>query len=174
MNAVEFSAKFSELNDLMFGFAMRLTKNREDAKDLMQETAMRAYANVGSFRSGTNFKAWVSTIMRNSFINRYRKRKTRNEVEQPIEEMQYALRDKTVNSTAHSNIMKEEILGMVGELSNTYRIPFLMQFRGFEYKEIAEHLEIPIGTVKSRIFYARRELRNKIKLRYHDIQAIRQ
>lgn len=166
MTSVEFSSKFTNLQDLMFGFAMRLTQNREDAKDLMQETALKAYANINKFKSGTNFKAWISTIMRNSFINKYRRKKTRNEIEQPIEEVQFLFADKAVQSAAYSNIGTQEILGFLGGLTQTYQIPFLLHFQGYEYKEIASHLDIPIGTVKSRIHFARTKLKSKINRYY--------
>lgn len=172
MTAIEFKFKFQELEDLLFGFAMKLTRNREDAKDLMQETAMRAYGNIKRFRTGTNFKAWVSTIMHHSFINHYRKRKTRNQVEAPIEDCMYAVRSKTIKANAFSSIMMKELMKMIDQLSDDYRKPFMMHYRGFQYKEIAEQLEVPIGTVKSRIFYARKNLKEMILKHYEDVRPV--
>lgn len=169
MTSNEFTVKFTNLNDLLFGFAMKLTKNRDDAKDLMQETAMRAYANIEKFKTGTNFKAWVSTIMRNSFINKYRKKRTRNEVEQPIEEVSYLMQSKTIEGLAFSNIMTQEILSMIEELKDRYKTPFVMHYQGFEYKEISSHLDVPMGTVKSRIHTARTQLKTMIKRRYSEV-----
>lgn len=102
MNALEFNTSFAKVHDLLFSFAMKLTRNKEDAKDLMQETTMLAFANLHRFEPGTHFKSWVSTIMRNSFINHYRKMKTRNKVEQPIEDFLYAVENKMVTDTAYS------------------------------------------------------------------------
>jgi RNA polymerase sigma-70 factor (ECF subfamily) len=166
MSALEFNASFNKLYDLLFAFAMKLTRNKEDAKDLMQETAMLAYANLHRFEPGTHFKSWVSTIMRNSFINNYRKMKTRNKVEKPIEDFLYTVENKTVHNQANSMIMQKELTGILDSLSDDYKVPFLMFFQGYHYDEIAEHMNLPIGTVKSRIFYARKQLKDMINLRY--------
>ena len=171
MSPIEFKAKFNPLNDLMFGFAMRLTKNREDAKDLMQETLLKAYGNRHRFKAGTNFKAWFSTIMRNAFINNYRKRKTRNQVEQPVEDLKIAAGNKAINGNALSSIMAKEILKMINELPNIYAIPFVMHYKGFEYQEIAADLSVPIGTIKSRIHTARKKLKTKIHNRYGQLEG---
>lgn len=166
MSALEFHASFHKLHDLLFAFAMKLTRNKEDAKDLMQETAMLAYANIHRFEPGTHFKSWVSTIMRNSFINNYRKMKTRNKVEKPIEDFLYAVENKAVRNQGHSQIMQKELTAILDGLSDDYRVPFLMFFQGYHYDEIATHMNLPIGTVKSRIFYARKQLKDMISQRY--------
>jgi RNA polymerase sigma factor (sigma-70 family) len=166
MSALEFNAAFSKLHDLLFAFAMKLTRNKEDAKDLIQETAMLAYANIHRFEPGTHFKSWVSTIMRNSFINNYRKMKTRNKVEKPIEDFAYSVENKAVSNQAGSLMMQKELTAIMDELANDYRVPFLMFFQGYHYDEIAEHMNLPIGTVKSRIFYARKQLKDMISARY--------
>lgn len=171
MSALEFNIFFNKLHDLLFAFAMKLTRNREDAKDLMQETAMLAYANLHRFEPGTHFKSWVSTIMRNSFINNYRKMKTRNNVEQPIDDLYYKVADKTVTNQASSNMMQDELSGIVNSLSNEYKVPFLLFYQGYHYDEIADHMNLPIGTVKSRIFYARKQLRHIISVRYQTIPS---
>lgn len=163
MTAAEFSQQFDQLSTKMYGFALKLTQNQERAKDLMQETALKAYRHRDKFRTGTNFRAWVSTIMRNTFINDYRRRKKRQKVSEPIEEFTFALESKTIISNqGEMNLRLEEIAGMLDELSDLYRVPFLMHFRGYEYKEIAVHLDIPIGTVKSRIFIARKKLKEQL------------
>lgn len=166
MTAIDFQQKYEYLHDLLFAFAMKLTRNTEDAKDLMQETACRAYQYRDRYKMGTNFKAWMSTIMRNTFINNYRKKKTRKKTEAPIEDFLFAIENKSVSNEAHSVIFVNEIKKMLGTLSDTYQIPFLMFFRGYQYMEIAEHLGIPIGTVKSRIFFARKKLKAMIRERY--------
>ena len=165
MSTLEFNTNFAKLHDLLFAFAMKMTRNKEDAKDLMQETAMLAYANLHRFQPGTYFKSWVSTIMRNSFINNYRKMKTRNNVEQPIEDF-VATVGKTITNQASSIIMQGELNDIINKLSNDYKVPFLMFFQGYHYDEIAEHMSLPIGTVKSRIFYARKQLKELISIRY--------
>ena len=167
MNNQEFTQKIGKLDNLLFSFALRLTKNRQDAQDLMQETSLRAYRHRDKFASGTNFKSWISTIMRNTYINRYRKMKTRKHVNNPMEEFSYALESKNAvaNSAEHDMRMTEltKMLDSVGEL---YSVPFMMFYKGYEYKEIAAHLGIPIGTVKSRIFLARQRMKQMIGDRY--------
>ncbi len=166
MTITEFNSNYKSIENLLTGFAMKLTKNRNRADDLMQETVMRAYKNRDRFRDGTNFKAWVTTIMRNSFINDYRKQKTRNRVEQPVEDVINLASSAIRKEEASSNIMMGELNNIVSSLSDTYRIPFTMFYRGYAYLEIAEEMKLPIGTVKSRIFFARKQLKEKVESRY--------
>ncbi len=166
MTVTEFNNKLENLEDLLFGFAMKLTKNRDRSKDLMQETVMRAFKNKDRFNEGTNFKAWVTTIMRNSFINDYRKQRTRNRVEQPVEDMLHVADQAVVSETASSSIMMTELEMILANLSDTYRIPFSMFYEGYSYIEIAEKMNLPIGTVKSRIFFARKQLKGAVTAKY--------
>ena len=166
MTVTEFNTKLDKLENLLFGFAMKLTKSRDRSQDLMQETVLRAFKNKDRFREGTNFKAWITTIMRNSFINEYRKRRTRNRTEQPVEDMLHLANDAVVEEKASSSIMMRELVSIVGELSDTYRVPFTMFYDGFQYSEIADQLELPIGTVKSRIFFARKQLKAAVNDKY--------
>ncbi|HQU58344.1 MAG: RNA polymerase sigma factor [Phaeodactylibacter sp.] len=164
MQSLEFSRQFSNLEKILYSFALRLTRNQADAKDLVQETAFRAYKNRDKFAVGTNFKSWLSTIMRNTFINEYRKAKRRRNVNEPVESFLFAVEDKNViPNQGELNIRMQEYGRIFAELSDIYRIPFLMYFRGYEYKEIARQLNIPIGTVKSRIFLARKKLKTCIR-----------
>ena len=167
MNNQEFTQNMGKLENLLFSFALRLTKNRQDAQDLMQETSLRAYRHRAKFATGTNFKSWVSTIMRNTYINRYRKMKTRKHVNQPIEEFNYALESKNAitNHGEHDMRMKE-LTRMLESVGKIYSVPFMMFYQGYEYKEIAAELGIPIGTVKSRIFLARQRMKKMIGNRY--------
>lgn len=166
MSTIDFQIKFNTLEDLLFAFAMKLTRNKDNAKDLVQETAFRAYRHRTKFRPGTNFKAWVTTIMRNTFINNYRRKKRRNQVEAPIEDYAYAIGYKTVSNTANKSLMMQELLSIVDQIPNLYSIPFMMHHKGYQYLEIAETLNIPLGTVKSRIYFARRKMRAMIKANY--------
>ena len=170
MSTLEFQSKWTELEDLLFGFAMRLTRNREDAKDLMQETVIKAFRYRAKYQMNTNFKAWTTTIMRNTFINIYRKRRNRNKVEAPIEDLLFSLKNRTSGELADSTAHMEDLKKLLGKLSTTYRIPFLMAFQGYEYKEIAETLDIPIGTVKSRIHSARHNMKKFIQHHYEQIK----
>ena len=162
----EFQKRYDKLHRLLFGFAMKLTRNRDNAKDLVQETAYRAYNYREKFTQGTNFKAWITTIMRNTFINTCRKKRTRNKVEAPIEDFLFHLENKSISGSAESSMMVTELRKIIRKLSAVYRIPFLMLVKGYRYKEIAKYLDIPMGTVKSRIHFARISLRKMVKSAY--------
>jgi RNA polymerase sigma-70 factor, ECF subfamily len=167
MTAMEFNTKLSVLASILHSFAYNLTKNSEDAKDLYQETAFRALANRDKFQPDTNFKAWMFTIMKNIFINNYRKRIKSNTVLDNTDN-QFYLNSAThaAPNSAEGGIMLKELNGLVEILDDTVRVPFLMHFDGFKYQEIADELRLPLGTVKSRIFFARKELKERILALY--------
>ena len=163
MTSMEFNSKLHTLNTLLHSFAYNLTKNVEDAKDLYQETTFRALSNRDKFQPGTNFKAWMFTIMKNIFINNYRKKVKSNTILDTTDNQFY------LNSGSHAapnsaegEIMLKELNIMLEGLDDSIKIPFMMHFEGFKYQEIADELELPLGTVKSRIFFARKELKDKI------------
>ena len=167
MSTFEFNAKFFKLESLLYSFAYNLTKNADDAKDLYQETAFRALSNRDKFRPGTNFKAWVITIMRNIFINNYR-RKRKAGVFMDSTDNQYFINSgsSAVSNNGENNILMQELDAMLEALDDSIRLPFLMHYYGYKYQEIADQLELPLGTVKSRIFFARKELKEKIENAY--------
>jgi RNA polymerase sigma-70 factor, ECF subfamily len=167
MSQIDFQAQFDQMSTLLHAFAFNLTKNGEDAKDLYQETAFRAMTNMDKFRPGTNFKAWLFTIMKNIFINNYRKRVKANTIMDSTDNMYYLNSGAvTISNSADSSIMMNELVTMVEKLDNSIRIPFLMHYQGYKYQEIADFLDLPLGTVKSRIFFARKELKELIGKRY--------
>ncbi|MBL7783533.1 MAG: RNA polymerase sigma factor [Bacteroidetes bacterium] len=167
MTPMEFNTKLNTLTTLLHSFAYNLTKNVEDAKDLYQETAYRALFNRDKFQPDTNFKAWMFTIMKNIFINNYRKKVKSNTILDTTDN-QYYLNSGShaTNNAAEGGIMLKELNAMVSSLDDSIRVPFLMHFEGFKYQEIADELELPLGTVKSRIFFARKELKDKILSNY--------
>jgi len=167
MSPGEFDTRFDQLSALLQSFAYNLTKNSEDAKDLFQETAFRAMTNRDKFRPGTNLKAWLFTIMKNIFINNYRKKAKANTIIDATDNLYYLNSGKqSIANGAESNIMMEELIQMISSLDDSIRIPFLMHYQGFKYQEIADHLNLPLGTVKSRIFFARKELKGLISVHY--------
>ncbi len=171
MSQPEFYDRFDQMSTLLHSFAYNLTKNIEDAKDLYQETAFRAMTNRDKFRPGTNFKAWLFTIMKNIFINNYRKKTKANTIMDSTDNLYYLNSGSTtIANGAESNIMMKELIKMIDELDDSIRVPFLMHYQGFKYQEIAEHLELPLGTVKSRIFFARKELKEVIGKRYKNFK----
>ena len=164
MRKLDFEAKLLSLQDNMFNFAYSLTLNRDEAKDLLQETTLKVLNNEEKFVDDTNFKGWVLTIMKNIFINNYRK----------------VLRDQTMvdhtDNLYYLNIPKEsgfetpegtyaigEINKCINSFTDEYRLPFSMHVAGYKYHEIAEKMNLPIGTVKSRIFFARQRLQESLK-----------
>lgn len=140
-------------------FAMSLTGDRVDAEDLYQDTAYKVLANTDKFNAGTNFKAWAVTIMRNLFINNYRKKVRRNTIlDQTPNDYYINSGGRTVENHGDTNIAYKDILKMVSSLPEDFKRPFWMAYKGFKYDEIAEELDAPLGTIKSRIFFARKKL----------------
>jgi len=158
MSTLEFNEALVDLEQYLRSFAMTYTRNREDADDLAQETIMKAVVYRNHYVPHTNFKAWVFTIMRNIFINQYR-RKSKSSVIFDHSKEQFLINQVQEQSSNPEKILYEkEINGHIGNLGDEYRNPFMMHVEGYKYKEISEELKIPIGTVKSRIFIARKKL----------------
>lgn len=163
MTNQQFTNNVQELENLLFAFALRLTRSRQDAEDLMQETTIKAFRHKEKFTVGTNFKSWISTIMRNTFINNYRKAKSRRHINQSADELTYSIESSnSVGNSGEDNLRMEELKRMMQSMRDIYSVPFMMFYQGYEYKEISEYLEIPIGTVKSRIFLARAKMKEMI------------
>jgi RNA polymerase sigma factor (sigma-70 family) len=158
-----------EFNQLLLGnaaflnpFAINLTKDKESAKDLVQETMNKAIANREKYISGTNIKAWLYTIMRNIFINDYRK-KAKQHVIFDATPNDYLLdyNQSVVPNLAESKLRLKEIQTVVYYLPSIFKEPFLLYFEGYKYHEIARILHEPLGTIKSRIHFARKLLKQK-------------
>ncbi len=146
-------------------FAFTFTKDNEEAKDLMQETVYKALVNSDKYNSGTNIKAWLYTIMRNIFINNYRKKSKHHIVSDANDE--YRLNSNihnTIQNQAIANINVKEINNAINKLQPLYKIPFMLYFEGYKYEEIANTLKEPMGTIKSRIHLARKMLKQQIEL----------
>ena len=173
MSHIEFDFRLHQTSQLLNAFAYNLTKNMEDAKDLLQETSYRALINKDKFSPGTNFKAWVFTIMKNIFINNYRKKVKANTIFDSTDNQFFINSGSvTVRNSAESDIMMQELSQMVVNLDESIKKPFVMHYEGFKNQEIADELALPLGTVKSRIFFARKELKDKINNRYDNIGKI--
>lgn len=154
-----FESKLIDLQNNMFNFALTLTANREEAKDLLQETTLRALDNQEKYYENVNFKGWVFTIMHNIFVNNYR-RVVRSQTMIDQTENLYHLnmpQDSGFDSPEGAYTIAE-IKRVINSFSNEYRVPFSMHVSGYKYEEIAQQLSLPIGTVKSRIFFARKRL----------------
>lgn len=158
MSTLEFNNTLIHLESHLTAFAMGFTRNEEDAKDLTQETMLKAIVYREYYAQQTNFKAWVFTIMRNIFINQYRRKKKSAQIFDLKSDFDLLHNLSGNEENAVNYIAMKEINAQISILGDEYRIPFNLHFEGFKYKEIAERLEIPIGTVKSRIFLARQKL----------------
>jgi len=169
MSSLEFDNKLTALESILLSFAINLTKNIDDAKDLLQETSIRALKNKDKFRTGTNLKAWLFTIMKNIFINNYRKRAKKNTLFDSSDNM-YLINssDIDIRNGGEQMILNEELNNILEEIDDSVKIPFLMHFEGYKYQEISEKLDLPLGTVKSRIFFARKELKIRIQRDYNE------
>lgn len=164
MTELEFTNQYNKLYNLMYAFALKLTKDSMRADDLMQETSYKAFRSRKTFKQGTNFKAWLSTILRNTFINSYRSKKSRRLVSQPAEVLTYQFDQRfQASNRGESNLRMMEIDRVFRKLDDKYSVPFLMSYKGFMYDEIAQELDIPVGTIKSRIHTARKKLQSMLQ-----------
>ncbi len=162
MGTSKFQSNLMNLQSNMLNFAYMLTSNRDDAYDLLQDTTLKVLDNESKYAENTNFKGWVFTIMRNIFINNYRRT------------ARAATMIDTTDNLYHINLSQDsglespedsygasEIGAAIESFSDEYRIPFSMHVAGYKYNEIAEHMNLPLGTVKSRIFFARKKLQEQ-------------
>ncbi|MCW5919861.1 MAG: RNA polymerase sigma factor [Bacteroidia bacterium] len=147
------------------GFALKLTQNSEDANDLIQETMLKALNNEDKFEKGTNLSGWLYTIMRNIFINNYR-RMVKSQTFLDSTENQFFLNNinNATRNRGEANLVMKEINNAINDLSDNLKVPFMMSFRGYKYEEIASQLSIPLGTVKIRIHTARQKLKEKLNV----------
>ena len=160
----KFQKRFNWSSGGVLRFAYKLTANREEANDLLQETSLKALDNEEKYVPDTNFKGWMYTIMRNIFINNYRKI-VRDQTFVDTTDNYYHLnlpQDSGFESTEGAYDLKE-MHRIVNALPREYKIPFSMHVSGFKYREIAEKLGLPLGTVKSRIFFTRQRLQQELK-----------
>ncbi len=149
-------------------FAMKLARNPDMADDLMQETMLKAISNREKFSAGTNLKAWLYTIMKNTFITHYHRMVRKNTFIDSTDNLHYINSPASVTENGSSGTFAmEDIRKAIGKLKAEYRTPFMMHFNGFKYHEIAVKLAIPIGTVKNRIHIARKHLKNDLDI-YRD------
>ena len=164
MTTMNFGTEIMQYERILRPIAFNLTRSREATEDLVQDTFYRALSNADKFAEGTNIKAWLFTIMRNIFINNYRKNQKRNTVTDTSDNQYLLNSTKSVerNGSERSFLAQDIDKAMAG-VSKDFTEPFMMYHTGFKYQEIAEKLELPLGTVKSRIFFARKELQEKLK-----------
>ena len=159
-----FQERLLKLQDNLLNFAYMLTANREEAEVLLQDTTLKALDNRDKYIDNINFKGWVFTIMRNIFINNYR-RMVRNQtvVDRTEDLFHLNLPQESGFDTPDGTYTIKEIRRAINSFPDEYRVPFAMHIAGYKYHEIATHLGLPLGTVKSRIFFARQKLQSILK-----------
>lgn len=164
MNGIQFQQKLLSLQENMMNFALMLTANRDDAQDLLQDTTLKVLDNQDKFVDNVNFKGWVLTVMRNIFINNYHKIVR---VQTVVDSNADLYNLDIVNDSGFDSPDKayqiKEITKAINGLNDDLKVPFSMFLSGYKYNEIAEKLNVPLGTVKSRIFFARQELQKRLK-----------
>lgn len=164
MTAIEFNSQLIKLETKLERFALSLTSNPEEAKDLLQETYLKALSHRDKFVGYSNLKAWAFTIMKNTFINQYRKKQkenTHNDATKNSYFLNLTKENSITGPDSEYSIM--EINKQIENLPDDFKQPFKMFLSGFKYKEIADKLDLKIGTVKSRIFFTRKKLMESLE-----------
>lgn len=165
MNKIEFKRKLAQQAPYLELYARGFTNNSDDALDLVQDTALKAVKYFQSFKDGTNLKSWLYTIMRNTFINKYRRIQRINTLVIRQEQISNAnLLASSTKNKGESNFILDDIQKALRALNKEYYTPFMMYYEGYKYHEIAEHLAIPIGTVKTRIHVARKTMKKALSV----------
>ncbi len=164
MNALQFQKKLLSMQENMMNFALMLTANKEDAQDLMQDTTLKVLDNQEKFVDNLNFKGWVLTVMRNIFINNYHKIvRSQTVVDQSVDLYNLDVVNNSGFDSPDGSYRIQEITEAINRLNDELKMPFSLYLSGYKYNEIAEKLGVPLGTVKSRIFFARQELQKVLK-----------
>ncbi|UEG50546.1 RNA polymerase sigma factor [Ferruginibacter lapsinanis] len=164
MSTIEFDQLLLSNTEFLKPFAITLTRDNEVAKDLMQETMYRAWANKEKYNVGTNIKAWLYTIMRNIFINNYRRKAKQKTVLDNSATGDFLINynQYITENTAESILKMKDIEAVLHKLPEIFKNPFMLYFEGYKYHEIADMLHEPLGTVKSRIHFARKLLKEQL------------
>ena len=164
MDKIQFQQRLLGLQEHMMSFAIKLTANRDDALDLIQDTTLKVLDNQEKFVDNINFAGWVMTVMRNIFINNYHKIvRVQTMVDQNADLYNLNIINDSISGSPDKVYQMQEITKAIAELNDDIKIPFTLFLNGYKYHEIAQKLNIPLGTIKSRIFFARKELQNKLK-----------
>jgi RNA polymerase sigma factor (sigma-70 family) len=163
MTASEYEYELTKLSSVLRGFTRRFTSDRDDSYDLVQDTLLKALAYRGKFKQDINLKGWLFTIMRNTYINNYRKNKQSKTFHDHTKELYFLnAKDEHTFNLPDANYEYRDTWEHIESLQKDLLIPFKMHATGYKYHEISDALAIPIGTVKNRIFHARKEIQKKL------------
>ncbi len=164
MSTQDFNTQISVLSPTLKAFTRRFTNNREESQDLVQDTIMKALLYKDKFRDDTNLKGWLFTIMRNTFINNYRKNQRAKTSHDTTKELYFLnVADDHTFNLPDASFEYNDAWQKIDTVKEELLIPFKMHTSGYKYNEIADHLNIPIGTVKNRIFHARKEIQKALQ-----------
>jgi RNA polymerase sigma-70 factor (ECF subfamily) len=145
-------------------YALHFTRDTDDANDLVQDTMLKAISSADKFQEGTNLKGWLFTILKNTYINNYKKMVKKNQmVTQSDEVHSHHLMYSATKNSGESKFVMDDLNRALTQLPQEYESPFTMYFEGYKYHEIADQLVIPIGTVKTRMFVARKILKKNLR-----------
>lgn len=148
----------------LLSFAMRFTSDRDEALDLVQDTTLKALDNEDKFEAGSNLKGWMLAIMRNIFINNYRKASRENTVVDTTQDLYHlSLPQDSGIQTPDGAVAANEISTILAGLPADFRNPFSLHLAGYKYEEISKKLNMPLGTVKSHIFFTRKKMQEMLK-----------
>ena len=162
MTKQEFTRNYTTIENLLYRFAIKLTKSEARAKDLLQETALKAFTKRASFR-GKQFKSWISTILYNTFITDYRASQRRRKLAEHIKVSNIvAPAASETHNSGYLNLLKDDVETQLLKAGPKSRAALSLHTEGYAYKEISEELNVPLGTVKSRINYAREQAKTRI------------
>lgn len=165
MENMTLNAEICKHQNCLEAFALKFTGNTEDAGDLVQDTVIKAIRYHAMYKEGTNLRGWLYTIMRNTFINDYRKGAKRKSIMDTSEDLSsHQLSRSAASNLGENKFVMEDINKAMDKLPADYSVPFLKYFEGYKYHEIADELQIPIGTVKTRIHMARQALKAQLKM----------
>ena len=158
-----FERELASLRPTLYSFTRKFTTNRDEGLDLVQDTILKALNHKAKFRDDVNLKGWLYTIMRNTFINQYRKNsKFRKSVGENAEYQYLNTEEHYTFHKPDSTAQWKEVWDVVNSIKEELGKPFKMYTSGYKYHEIAEHLSLPLGTVKNRIFQARQEIQKQL------------
>ncbi len=161
---MDFEKMVVQHNEYLQPFAVSLTRDADEAADLCQETMLRALLYRDKYTLGTNLKAWLYTIMRNTFINGYRRGKRMVKIAHPDGiEVAFEAAGMAARNEGYHRLRVREIAKAMDEIPQVFRLSFELYYTGYKYAEIAELLGEPLGTIKSRIHFARKALAGKLE-----------
>lgn len=164
MDAITLEKELLSVRPKLCVYAKQLTNCVEDAEDLVQETMYKILTNASKYVTEQNFKGWAFTILKNIFINDYRRNSKRSQINDSTPNDYFLnLSNLYTHETPDIIMSEKEISSIVNSFSHEFREPFTLYLEGYSYQEIADKMGIPLGTVKSRIFFARKRMQNQLK-----------